>query len=85
MPVYNVVRETNNEMVGSYNAQRPSTAAKKAFTTLRKRQKTLVKETFFVYTESRIKPQKFVVEYMESEDEFLGRIKRPVATRIEFE
>lgn len=83
MPLYEVRRSSDNNVIGQYTAQRPSTAATKAFTTLRKKDKTIEKETFMVQTDSRTKPVQFIVEYREVNDDFLGLKKRPIALKIE--
>jgi hypothetical protein len=83
MPTYEVRRASDDFVIGQYTAQRPSTAATKAFTTLRRKDKSLDKETFMVQTESRSTRIQFRVEYREVNDDFLGLKKRPIAIRIE--
>jgi hypothetical protein len=81
MPLYEVRK--GDQVIGQYAAQRPSTAATKAFTALRRKDKSLEKETFTVQTESRSTKMQFRVEYREVNDDFLGLRKRPIALRIE--
>jgi len=79
MPLYLTVHESKT--VGTYNAQRPSVAACKAFTTLKRSNATLEQAFIEVQTEGKKNLSKFKVEYMQVEDKFLGLLHRPIATK----
>lgn len=80
MPLYRVFHETFD---AEYSAQRPSSAANKGLTALRKRDPSLESIILYVQTSTKKRPTKFLVEYKEQEDPFLGLSKRPVATKLE--
>jgi len=81
MPRYSTFH--NFDLINVYTAQRPATAACKAFTTLRKANSGLLHAIIDVQTEGKKHASKFHVEYKMIEDDFLGSIKRPVAVKIE--
>ena len=67
--------------IGIYNCQRPSAAACKAFTTLRRKDHSLKTASIAVATEGRVNSTIYDVEYARVEDAFFGSIERPVATK----
>lgn len=82
MPTYKTFY--NSVEVGVYSGQRPSTAACKAFTQLRKAKPTN-EAIIDVLSTTKKKPIQFRVEYKESTDDLLGTIYRPYATKIDHE
>ena len=82
MPLYKT-SNVSGLTIGVYNAQRPSIAASKAFTTLRRQNKDLRTADISVQTEGKKLSQAFQVEYKEVQDAFLGLVFRPIATRKE--
>jgi hypothetical protein len=79
MPLYQTLHD-NGSVIGVYNAQRPSVAACKAFTTLRRINPSENALTIRVVTEGRKLSQAFNVHYAMTHDAFFGEIMRPVAT-----
>lgn len=78
MPLYRTLYKSNE--VGVYSGQRPSVAACKAFTQLRK--KDPIKEACIeVYSVSRKSSTNFDVVYKQVDDDLLGSIYRPFATK----
>ena len=80
MPLYQTTNENGN-VIGIYNGQRPSVAATKAFTTMRRRVPGLTESMVHVKTEGRREITKYSVVYCLVKDTFLGEIWRPVATK----
>lgn len=80
MPLYKTSHL--NSIVGIYNCQRPSTAACKAFTTLKRRDPQLESAVILVTTEGRSLTTTFDVKYGSTQDDFFGTIFRPVASKI---
>jgi hypothetical protein len=80
MPLYKTSTSTGTT-IGVYNAQRPSIAATKAFTTLRRQDKQLIQSEVHVQTEGKKNSQSFQVEYKQVEDDFLGTVFRPIAIK----
>ena len=80
MPLYKT-STVSGTTIGVYNAQRPSIAASKAFTTLRRQDKQLQNADVVVQTEGKKNSQSFQVEYKQVEDDFLGIVFRPIATK----
>jgi hypothetical protein len=78
MPIYQT--KSDDVPIGRYSAQRPSVAACKSFTSLRRRNKDLKKAEITVVTEG---PKKIIHDYSVSYDEsihdLLGLMFRPVA------
>jgi hypothetical protein len=80
MPLYKT-SNGSGKTIGVYNAQRPSIAASKAFTSLRRQEKDLLNAEIFVQTEGKKITQSFQVEYKQIQDDFLGLVFRPIATK----
>ena len=81
MTLYQVLLGTT--VLGVYSAQRPSTAACKAFTVLRRKEPNLGPTKISVVTEGRKKLTDFIVEYKYDPDDYLKIEMRPVATRLQ--
>lgn len=80
MPLYQT--RTATDAVGVFQGQRPSAAACKAFSKLRRLNKDLVEQKIYVLTEGHKMSSAYNVQYIEVTDA-LGTFKRPVATKIE--
>lgn len=72
----------NGVPLGVYSGQRPSAAACKAFTVLRRKDPEMGPTKLAVVTEGRKKTTEFVVEYKSAPNEFLKIEMQPVATKI---
>ena len=79
MPLYKTT--SSGVTIGIYNCQRPSAAACKAFTALRRKDRSLKTSAIAVATEGRSQSTIYNVEYARVEDPFFGFIDRPVATK----
>ncbi len=80
MPLYKTSQ--NEKIVGIYNCQRPSAAACKALTALRRKDQSIEKAVIQVQTEGRLLSAKFDVTYESVNDSFFGSIKMPVARKM---
>jgi hypothetical protein len=81
MPIYQTKFE--GQSVGIYTAQRPSIAACKTFSTLRRRNPHMSEARIAVVTEGHRKIEhNYNVTYKNETDSFLGNITRPVAEEI---
>jgi hypothetical protein len=80
MPTYRVF---NDSFDAEYCAQRPSSAACKGLTSLRRKDSSIDSVVLSVQATSKKTPMRFRVEYKEIQDDFLGLLKRPVATKLE--
>jgi hypothetical protein len=78
-PLYKTTLE--DKIIGIYNCQRPSAAASKAFTTLRRKDPELLKQQIHVHTEGRSACVTYDVSYETVLDSFFGSIKMPVARK----
>ena len=78
MPMYQTLN-ADGSVIGVYGGQRPSVAACKAFTTLR-RQGREAPMCIHVVTEGRKLSRAYDVNYAVVQDPFLGSMSRPVAT-----
>jgi hypothetical protein len=67
--------------IGTYSGQRPSTAACKAFTTLRRTNKSLQETQIKVLTQGHKNYVIYTVVYTDVEHALLGHVKKPVATK----
>lgn len=81
MTLYQVL--LGSTVLGIYSGQRPSAAACKAFSVLRRKDTTIGPTKLSVVTEGRKKTTEFMVEYKRAPDAFLNIEMQPVATKIE--
>jgi len=83
MPVY--YTKSTDGPIGIYKAQRPSVAACKSFSTLRRRRKSLEQSNITVVTEGPKKIEHhFCVSYgLCARPHVLGPLMRPIATKID--
>jgi len=81
MPLYKTSHFITKETIGIFQGQRPSTAANKAFTKLRRSNKDLIEETIDVITEGHKHNTTYTVKYTQVNDPLLGIIMRPIATK----
>lgn len=72
----------SNQIVGVYSGDRPAVAACKAFTSLRREDKSLDSATLHVVTEGRKRLTTYKVRYGALEDVFLGELMRPIAEKV---
>jgi hypothetical protein len=79
VPLYKTTKDL--KIVGFYNCQRPSAAACKAFTSLRRKDNSLTRETIQVTTEGRSASVNYDVSYESVDDVFFGKIMMPVAKK----
>ena len=82
MPLYKTLTDADVD-IGIYSSQRPSTAACKAFTVLRRKNFTLNECKIKVCTEGRKDVIVYTVTYTDVQDAFLGALKRPIAVKSE--
>jgi hypothetical protein len=82
MPLYQTLKSDTKEPIGIFQGQRPSAAANKAFTKLRRTNKDLVEQIIDVVTEGHKHTTRYNVKYSEVNDELLGLIKKPVSTKM---
>jgi hypothetical protein len=75
-------RTRSRREIGIYTGQRPSVAACKAFSTLRKKDKTITTFDVEVMTEGRRNYTWYRVTYETVDDALLGSMMRPVARKI---
>lgn len=69
--------------LGIYSGQRPSAAACKAFSVLRRKNPDIGPTKLAVVTEGRKKTTEFMVEYKHAPNEFLKIEMQPIATKIQ--
>jgi hypothetical protein len=81
MTLYQVLLGTT--VLGIYSGQRPSAAACKAFSVMRRKDPSLGPTRLSVVTEGRKKTTEFMVEYKNEPDAFLNISMQPVATKLE--
>jgi hypothetical protein len=81
MPVYDVYDFVTNTHIGTYTAQRPSIAACKGLTILRKQDKSIEKRCISIQVSSKKERTLFDVEYKDATHAFLGSCKKSIATK----